>query len=65
MIEDPNNFGILTDDTEKDKRLSLCNSCKEKVSMDGVDTCNKCVCPINYVITYKFKICPLEKWSVE
>lgn len=24
----------------------------------------KCVCPIEYVITYKFKVCPLVKWNV-
>ena len=64
MIEDPKNFGILTEEIEKLSRLALCNTCEEKVSMAGVDTCNKCACPIDYVITYKFKICPLEKWSV-
>lgn len=64
MIEDPKNFGILTDSIEKEKRLFLCNSCEEKVIMNDISTCNKCVCPIDYVITYKFKICPLEKWRI-
>ena len=63
MIEDPKNFGILTEETEKLSRQSLCNNCEEKNLVNDIDTCNKCACPIEYVITYKFKICPLEKWS--
>lgn len=64
MIEDPANFNILTDDVEKQHRLELCNSCEKKISINEVETCDACACPIDYVITYKFKICPLEKWNV-
>lgn len=62
MIEDVNNFGILTTDAEKTDRLNLCNTCDMK---KPTNICDACACPIDYVITYKFKICPLDKWGVE
>lgn len=64
MIEDVNNFGIITTDEEKSVRLNLCDSC-EMMRTDSVtgNICDACACPIDYVITYKFKICPLNKWS--
>jgi len=65
MIEDPNNFGILTTDDEKTVRLNLCNSCTMR-RIDNIfgDICDACACPIDYVTTYKFKICPLNKWEI-
>lgn len=65
MIKDPNNFDILTDDNEKNSRLELCNTCEKNTSTNQGPICDACACPIDYVITYKFKICPLNKWSVE
>lgn len=66
MIENVENFNILTDDDEKQFRLNLCNTCVENIETEtSGKICNQCACPIEYVVTYKFKICPLEKWSVE
>jgi len=64
MIEDVNNFGILTTESEKMFRQNLCTNCTENVINDGHATCKQCACPIDYVIKYKFKICPLDKWDV-
>jgi len=64
MIEDVNNFNILTSDEEKQQRLLLCNSCEKNQNTDFGNICEGCVCPIEYVVTYKFKICPLKKWNV-
>ena len=64
MIEDVNNFGILTTDEEKQFRLSTCNSCEYKNTTDDQPICMKCACPIEYVITYKFKSCPMEIWKI-
>ena len=63
MIEDPNNFGILTSDKEKQQRITLCASCPEKQIVANAETCMKCACPIDYVITYRFKLCPIGNWS--
>ena len=65
MIKDVENFNILTDASESNSRLSLCNACPENTSLDSGNICNACACPIEYVITYKFKICPLNKWSID
>lgn len=64
MIEDPNNFDIQTSTEEKAKRISLCNSCEKLTMMNDIPTCDACACPIEYVINYKFKICPLNKWGI-
>lgn len=64
MIEDPENFDILTDVIEKNIRQSLCDSCDKKQSTEFGDICICCACPIEYVISFKFKQCPLEKWSI-
>jgi hypothetical protein len=64
MIEDVNNFDILTSEEEKQQRTSLCNSCDKNTKVVNVPTCDACACPIEYVVTYKFKICPLKKWNV-
>lgn len=65
MIKDPNNFGILTTQEEKQTRNELCLKCEKHTIVMDVPTCDACACPIEYVTTYKFKICPLEKWSIE
>ncbi len=64
MIEDVSNFNILTTDIEKNERLALCGSCEQNKEVGGSSLCMKCACPIEYVVTYKFKICPLNKWGV-
>lgn len=64
MIEDVNNFGILTTDQEKQQRFNLCQACEKKTMILDVPTCDACACPIDYVIKYKFKICPIDKWGV-
>lgn len=65
MIEDVNKFNILTTESEKQQRLALCNSCEKNIELQSGKLCNACACPIDYVITYKFKNCPLNKWSIE
>ena len=65
MIEDVNNFNVLTDTTESQIRQSLCNACTENTTIQNSRICNLCACPIDYVITYKFKRCPLNKWSID
>lgn len=64
MIENPDNFDILTSVEEKNLRQSLCDSCDQKQVTEFGDICNKCACPIEYVVTYKFKKCPLDKWEL-
>lgn len=64
MIDNPENFEVLTSDSEKVNRFALCNSCEKITTMDSISTCDACACPIDYVITYKFKICPLNKWGI-
>lgn len=64
MIEDPNNFDILTSNEEKQNRQSLCDSCEKNKNTESGQICDLCVCPIEYVVTYKFKRCPLNKWEV-
>jgi hypothetical protein len=63
MIEDVNKFGILTSDKEKQDRLYLCNSCEKNIEFQNSRLCQECACPIEYVTTYKFKNCPLKKWT--
>jgi hypothetical protein len=65
MIKDVENFGILTTEGEKQIRIDLCNSCEKNMLNNSVPTCDMCACPIEYVTTYKFKICPLNKWGVD
>ena len=65
MIEDVNNFDILTTEEEKQHRFNLCNSCEKLTVIAQVPTCNGCACPIEYVVKYKFKMCPLNKWIIE
>lgn len=62
MIKDVNNFNIQTTEEEKQNRLQLCNSCPQKTIIDANEICDKCACPIDYVISQKYKLCPLEKW---
>lgn len=64
MIEDLSKFNILTTESEKQQRLDSCNSCEKNIDLPSGKLCNACACPIEYVIAYKFKICPLEKWTV-
>jgi hypothetical protein len=64
MIEDPNNFGILCSDEEKQTRQSLCNTCSNNRITESGNICDGCACPIEYIIMYKFKNCPLNKWEV-
>lgn len=65
MIENVENFNILTNNQEKQTRLDLCNSCEKNIEFQDSRLCDACACPIDYVITYKFKICPLDKWGIE
>lgn len=64
MIEDVNNFGIETSEEEKQSRQSLCDTCEHNQIISSAHTCMKCACPIDYVIKYKFKICPIGRWSI-
>ncbi len=64
MIEDPNNFYVLTTEEEKQNRQLLCNSCKKRQDTESGQICNLCACPIEYVVTHKFKKCPLNKWEI-
>jgi hypothetical protein len=63
MIEDVNNFDILTSEEEKNQRTSLCDSCEKKQLTEFGNICVGCACPIEYVVKYKFKNCPLDKWK--
>ena len=64
MIEDINNFNILTSAEEQLLRKTLCDSCENKRTIESGNICNGCACPIEYVTMYKFKSCPLKKWEV-
>jgi hypothetical protein len=64
MIEDVNNFGILTSDEEKAARQQLCDACSLNELVSDNQTCQKCACPITYVVKYRFKICPMDKWAI-
>lgn len=63
MIEDVNNFNVLTSDSEKASRSNTCKMCDESKIIADRKLCMKCACPIDYVVTYKFKECPLGKWE--
>lgn len=64
MIEDVSKFNIPTSLEEEKERLSLCENCENKDNIDGIDVCSFCACPIKeYIIKYKFKLCPIGKWS--
>ena len=64
MIKDVDNFNILTSEEERTIRLSLCNTCENNNLVDNINTCDRCACPIEYVVTYQFKECPVQKWVV-
>lgn len=64
MIKDVENFDVITNDQERQTRLALCNACEKQTIRSGAPICDQCACPIEYVISYRFKICPLEKWNV-
>lgn len=65
MINDVENFNVLTSEVERIERSTLCNSCENNINIQDIDTCYKCACPIEYVVTYKFKECPIKKWVIE
>lgn len=64
MIEDINNFGIETSEEEKNLRQSLCNSCENNKTIANDNICMACACPISYVVLYKYKKCPIDKWTI-
>lgn len=64
MIEDVNNFNILTTDSEKAIRMNTCETCDERKIISDSALCMKCACPIEYVVAYKFKECPMGKWEI-
>jgi hypothetical protein len=64
MIEDVNNFNILTSDSEKATRINICKTCDERQIISDSELCMKCACPIEYAVTYKYKECPLGKWEI-
>ena len=64
MIEDVNNFNVLTSDSEKATRLNICKTCDQNQMIAEGELCMGCACPIDYVISYKFKRCPLGKWEI-
>lgn len=63
MIENVEDFDVLTTQQEKQTRLNTCSECDNNHATEFGRICNACACPINYVITYKFKMCPIGKWS--
>lgn len=64
MIEDVNNFNVLTNDIEKQNRKNLYDNCEHNKETQADRICFLCACPIEYVITYQFKECPIQKWTV-
>lgn len=64
MIEDVNNFNVLTSDSEKVERINICQTCDQKQLVGESELCMECACPIDYVVSYKFKQCPLGKWEI-
>lgn len=64
MIEDPNNFNVLTNEKEMHTRIAICSTCEKKTNTEFGEICEACACPISYVSKYQFKICPLNKWTV-
>ena len=62
MINDIKNFNIPTTDQEKQERLASCEVCPENTESPFGTICARCACPISYVISQKFKTCPLGKW---
>jgi hypothetical protein len=62
MTTDMELRSIQTTDTVKRNRSALCEACPEN-KMNVVPTCDKCACPIEYVVNYNFKMCPIGRWT--
>lgn len=64
MINDIQNFNIMTTNHDRQIRLNLCNDCSENKKINDIAVCFACACPIEYVTTQKYKECPLHKWTI-
>ena len=49
---------VLTDKTEKEKRLSICKACEYRDSIQ----CSKCECLISGISMIRSKHCPVGKF---
>jgi len=53
-----NNEFEFSDDTTKNERRSICETCESNVE----STCGECSCIIEVRISYKESYCPKGKW---
>lgn len=59
-----NDLEINCTAAETEIRLSLCKSCEMfKVNSDGITQCESSGCLINLMTTFKFKVCPIGRWT--
>ena len=62
-LEDLSYREIQTTIEEKNRRKSFCDGCDSVVYHDDVATCKECACPIEFIISFDFKTCPIGKWE--
>lgn len=55
---------VLTTVTDRQTRVSLCNSCPERSESAGFGICNQCNCIISFKTFFKLASCPLNKWVI-
>lgn len=64
MITDLEKFNIRTGIDEEQQRVIICTSCPKNSFINNEHICTMCACPISYIITQKYKNCPLGNWKV-
>jgi hypothetical protein len=54
---------LLTTDEERTLRINLCKVCENKTVLNTRQVCGKCLCDLELLHFYRFKNCPINKWT--
>lgn len=63
MIKDIEKFNIATNINEQQLRVTICSSCPHNKFINNEHICEMCACPMEYIVSQKYKECPIGKWS--
>jgi hypothetical protein len=64
MNENESDIEVNCTEEETTLRLSLCKGCEMfEVNENGMTQCKSSGCLINLMTTFKFKICPIGRWT--
>ena len=63
MIKDVEKFNVRTTIDEEQQRVVICSNCPKNIIVNNEYICELCACPMSYIISQKYKECPLGKWS--